>query len=322
MTLAEIKALIRADIDKSDTLIRDQLRSDVFLINQIGHHIIHAGGKRLRPLLTLLCARSLEYQGDNHAALGAIIEFIHTATLLHDDVVDHSSLRRGQETANEAFGSTASVLTGDFLYSRAFQMMVNIGEMRVMRVLADATNKIAEGEVMQLLNCNNPDTREADYYNVIYCKTAKLFEAACQLGAIIAGADQQTEQACVTYGKYLGNAFQLADDVLDYTASSAEMGKHIGDDLAEGKPTLPLIYALQHADASERALIARAVREADPELSNDIIDIVKKCGAIDYTLASASEAAEQARNAIAVIPPSEYRRALESLCDLAVSRRH
>ena len=322
MTLNEIKSLMQSEIISTDNLITSQLKSDVVLINQIGHYIINSGGKRLRPLLTLLCSKALNYKGEDHYTLAAIIEFIHTATLLHDDVVDHSDLRRGEKTANNVFGNAASVLTGDFLYSRSFQMMVGINNMRVMNILADATNKIAEGEVLQLLNCNNPDTSETEYYNVIYCKTAKLFEAACQLPAIIQHSAQEVEQALMNYGKYLGNAFQLADDILDYTSSAEEMGKNIGDDLAEGKPTLPLIYALAQSDSSDRALLYQAIKNADTSHITEIINIVKRSGGIDYTMKAAKQAAKQAINCLEQIPDTPYKTALMSLCHLAVSRKN
>lgn len=320
MTLSEIKSLLKPEIDKTDHLIATQLHSDVVLINQIGQYIIHAGGKRLRPLLTLLCSKALNYKGENHYTLAAIIEFIHTATLLHDDVVDESDLRRGEKTANNVFGNAASVLTGDFLYSRSFQMMVGINNMSVMNVLADATNKISEGEVLQLLNCNNPDTTEDDYFNVIYCKTAKLFEAACQLSAIINDSDSQVQKALADYGKYLGNAFQLADDILDYTSSAEQMGKNIGDDIAEGKPTLPLIYALKHGDNRQKTLLEEAIKNADTSHIDEIIDIVRSSGGIEYTLSAAEKAYQKAIDTLSFLESSEYKQALIALCELAVNR--
>ncbi len=321
MTLKDIKILMEDEIKITDKLIETQLHSDVVLINQISQYIIHSGGKRIRPLLTLLCAKALDYKDDHHYTLSAIIEFIHTATLLHDDVVDHSDLRRGEKTANNVFGNAASVLTGDFLYSRSFQMMVSIDNMRVMNILADATNKIAEGEVLQLLNCNNPDTTEKDYYNVIYCKTAKLFEAACQLAAVITHSNKDVETALINYGKYLGNAFQLADDILDYTSSAEEMGKNIGDDLAEGKPTLPLIYALEHGNSDQKALITNAIKNADTTHISEIIDIVKNSGGVEYTLDAANKASQMAIDSILILPESAYKNSLVSLSKLAVARK-
>jgi len=322
MTLEKIKSLMKSEIEITDNLIVEQLKSDVVLINQIGQYIIHSGGKRLRPLLTLICAKALDYHGQDHTSLAAIIEFIHTATLLHDDVVDHSDLRRGKKTANNVFGNAASVLTGDFLYSRSFQMMVKLENMRVMKILADATNKIAEGEVLQLLNCNNPDTTEADYYDVIYGKTAKLFEAACQLSAVIQNSDDHIEKAMINYGKHLGNAFQLADDILDYTSSAEEMGKNIGDDLAEGKPTLPLIYALANSNGSEQGLLTNAIKNADTTNIDQVISIVKKSGGIEYTISAAEQASLKAINSLSVIPDSNYKQALIALSRLAVSRKN
>jgi octaprenyl-diphosphate synthase len=321
MTLTEIKSLMANDIKVTDKLITEQLHSDVVLINQIGHYIINSGGKRIRPLLTLLCARALDYEGEHHHTLAAIIEFIHTATLLHDDVVDHSDLRRGEKTANNVFGNAASVLTGDFLYSRSFQMMVSINNMRIMNILADATNKIAEGEVLQLLNCNNPDTTEKDYYNVIYCKTAKLFEAACQLAAVVTRSDEKIEKALINYGKHLGNAFQLADDILDYTSSAEEMGKNIGDDLAEGKPTLPLIFALEHGTDKQKTLISGAIKNADTTYIQEIIDIVKNSGGVEYTLDAANKASRDAIDSLSILPESQYKESLISLSKLAVERK-
>ncbi|MDC0534493.1 octaprenyl diphosphate synthase [Francisellaceae bacterium] len=321
MTLTEIKSLMANDIKVTDKLITEQLHSDVVLINQIGHYIINSGGKRIRPLLTLLCARALDYKSAHHHTLAAIIEFIHTATLLHDDVVDHSDLRRGEKTANNVFGNAASVLTGDFLYSRSFQMMVSINNMRIMNILADATNKIAEGEVLQLLNCNNPDTTEKDYYNVIYCKTAKLFEAACQLAAVVTKSDEKIEKALINYGKHLGNAFQLADDILDYTSSAEEMGKNIGDDLAEGKPTLPLIFALEHGTDKQKALISGAIKNADTTHIQEIIDIVKNSGGVEYTLDAANKASRDAIDSLSILPESQYKESLISLSKLAVERK-
>ena len=254
-SLEEFREPVAHEWANVNRLIIQRLGSDVALVNQVAHHIVHGGGKRLRPLTTLLAARACGYEGDEHILSAAIIEFIHTATLLHDDVVDDSSLRRGHKTANEIFGNHASVLVGDFLYSRAFQMMVEIGELRILDILANATNTIAEGEVLQLMNCNNPDITEADYIEIVYRKTAKLFEAGTRIGAILANLDNIGEKALIAYGRHLGLAFQLVDDALDYDATTEELGKNIGDDLAEGKPTLPLIYAMDNGRAAERHLI-------------------------------------------------------------------
>jgi octaprenyl-diphosphate synthase len=305
----------------ADKRVREELKSDVALINQLGEYLVAAGGKRLRPLVVLLAARACGAQGPRHVELAAIIEFIHTATLLHDDVVDGSELRRGRDTANAVWGNPASVLTGDFLYSRAFQMMVKVDDMRVMQVMADATNRIAEGEVMQLLNCHDPDTTEARYTEVIHRKTATLFEAGARLGAVVAKRPAAEEQALAAYGRHLGVAFQLIDDVLDYSATAEEMGKNIGDDLAEGKPTLPLIHALQHTDGQERALLRSAVEEGGLDHVKEVIRIVTRGGALDYTRARALEESRMARECLQVLPPSAYRSALEELAEFAVSRR-
>ena len=263
MDIKNIQALTQNDMTAVNDLIYSQINSDVALINQLGVYIVNAGGKRMRPMLTVLAARAFDYKGDEHIAIAAIIEFIHTATLLHDDVVDESNMRRGRETANALFGNSASVLVGDFLYTRSFQMMTKLGNMKIMDILSDATNIVAEGEVLQLMNCNDPDTTEESYFDVIYCKTAKLFEAATRLAAVIAGQDQVIEKAMQEYGKYLGTAFQLVDDIMDYTADAKAMGKNIGDDLAEGKPTLPLLYAMQHGNEQQTKLIRDAIEHCN-----------------------------------------------------------
>lgn len=323
MTLDEIQRLSAADMTAVNQHIFSQLNSDVALINQLGIYIVNSGGKRLRPLLAVLAARALGYEGDQHISVAAIIEFIHTSTLLHDDVVDESTLRRGKETANALFGNQASVLVGDFLYSRSFQMMVSLNNMQVMQVLADATNIIAEGEVLQLMNVNDPDTTEQSYMQVIYCKTAKLFEAATQLAAVISGQSPAVESAMKAYGMHLGTAFQLVDDVLDYQADTAELGKNIGDDLAEGKPTLPLIYALKHGSASQQQLIKDAITEGNGMTHlNDILAALEETGAFHYTRSIALQEAEKAKAALAVLPDSTYKHALSALADLAVSRNH
>ncbi|WP_119328142.1 octaprenyl diphosphate synthase [Cysteiniphilum halobium] len=322
LTLKHIQQLSAHDIQQNNQVIIDQLSSDVVLINQISQYIIHSGGKRLRPLLLMLAARALAYKGQDHTKAAAIIEFIHTATLLHDDVVDASDLRRGKETANNVFGNAASVLTGDFLYSRAFQMMVELNQMQIMQILADATNKIAEGEVLQLLNCNNPEITEAQYMQVIYCKTAKLFESACDVASVIAGASEEEQTALHQYGMHLGNAFQIADDILDYTADSKALGKNIGDDLAEGKTTLPVIYALKNAQAQDQRLIRQAIEQGHHPEMLKIIDIIKDTGAIGYAIGKAEQAAQSAIDALDTLKESEYKDALIALANIAVERTH
>ncbi|MDX3775048.1 octaprenyl diphosphate synthase [Chromatiaceae bacterium AAb-1] len=322
MTLEDIRQLSQSDMDAVDQHIFSQLASDVALINQLGIYIVNSGGKRLRPLLTVLAARAFGYQGNQHITLATIIEFIHTSTLLHDDVVDESTLRRGKETANAVFGNQASVLVGDFLYSRSFQQMVSLNNMRVMQILADATNIIAEGEVLQLMNVNDPDTTEERYMQVIYCKTAKLFEAATQLGAIISEQPEPVVNAMKLYGMHLGTAFQLIDDVLDYQADIAELGKNIGDDLAEGKPTLPLIYALQHGTEQQQQLIRQAITEGNGMAHlQDIMAALHETRAFDYTSAIARQEADKARQALSILPQSPYKDALLSLAEIAVSRK-
>jgi len=322
MDMDGVKALVKDDMQIVDRLIQNRLQSNVVLINQLGHYIVTNGGKRMRPILLILSAHACGYQGDQHCNLAAVVEFIHTATLLHDDVVDNSSLRRGKETANHLWGNEASVLTGDFLYSRAFQMMVESGSMRVMEVLADATNVIAEGEVMQLLNCHEPGTSEAQYMEVIQCKTAKLFEAATRLGAILSNRPPQEEEALACYGKHLGTAFQLIDDALDYSADSGAIGKNIGDDLAEGKPTLPLIYALQHAKPEQQTIIYQAILQGSKENLATIQNAIESSGAIAYTIASAQREADKAINALDQLPPSLYAQALACLASFTVQRSY
>lgn len=322
MNLSSIHALSAQDMQAVNAFILEQLSSDVVLINQIGAHIIHSGGKRLRPMLVVLAARALGYEGTDHIALAAIIEFIHTATLLHDDVVDVSDKRRGQDTANALWGNAASVLTGDFLYSRSFEMMVALDSMTVMRILSRATNRIAEGEVLQLLNCNNPDTSEEEYLEVIVRKTAVLFEAGCRLGAIIAQTSPKIEQALSAYGLHLGTAFQLVDDALDYSATSEQLGKNLGDDLAEGKPTLPLIRAMAKGTAEQSQLIRDAITNGGRDQIGPILDIIASTGAIEYTARLAQQEAELAKQALNPLPASEYRDALAFLADYAVSRTY
>ena len=322
MDIAHIRAPIADDLQAVNALIRRELHSDVVLINQLASYIIDSGGKRLRPVTVLLATRACGYAGDAHIAAAAIVEFIHTATLLHDDVVDESSLRRGRQTANAIWGNQASVLVGDFLYSRSFQMMVDIGSMRVMEILADTTNTIAEGEVLQLLNCHDADTSEERYMAVIHSKTAKLFEAAAQLGAVLADRPREEELALGRYGMHLGTAFQLIDDVLDYSASSAELGKNIGDDLAEGKPTLPLIHAMRHGTAEEARVIREAIEQGGLEYIDIVTRTIESTGALDYTARLASDEADRAIASLAMLPESPAREAMLGLARFAVSRRY
>jgi len=320
-TFEDVKDLANDDMLAVDHLIRKSLQSDVALVSQVSAYIVTSGGKRLRPLIVLLAAQALGYTGKQHIAAAAIIEFIHTATLLHDDVVDGSSRRRGQDTANTVFGNQASVLVGDFLYSRAFQMMVDIGHMPVMRILADATNTIAAGEVMQLMNVHDPDVSEENYSQVIYRKTARLFEAGAQIAALLANRDPGDEKAMMTYGQCLGTAFQLIDDALDYDASPDELGKNLGDDLAEGKPTLPLIYAMENGSPAERALIRDAIESDGLEKLREVQAIIESTGALKYTTACAREAADQAIASLSGIPDSDYKEAMIAIADFAVKRR-
>jgi len=323
MDLTAIRQLTDTDMQAVNQLIYKQLESDVALINQLGFYIINGGGKRLRPLLSILAARAIDYQGQQHVKLAAIIEFIHTASLLHDDVVDESTLRRGRETANALFGNSASVLVGDFLYTRSFQMMTELDSMPVLKVLADTTNVLAEGEVLQLMNCNDPDTTEDTYMRVIYCKTAKLFEAATLLAAVLADAPPEWQQALGDYGKFLGTAFQLTDDLLDYTAETDELGKNIGDDLAEGKPTLPLIYAMEYGDEQAKKLIKTAIEKADgTQAINEIIAALHACGALEYTQKKAEQEAQKAIDSLSVLPDTDYKQALISLAHLSVNRKN
>ena len=303
-----------------DEVIRKRLSSRVALIDQISGYIVGAGGKRIRPRLVLLFAEALGFDGPERYELAAIVEFIHTATLLHDDVVDESALRRGRATANATFGNAASVLVGDFLYSRAFQMMVSLDRMRVLDVLADATNVIAEGEVLQLMNMHDPDLAVADYLQVIRFKTAKLFEASARLGAVLADAAPDVEEACAAYGRSLGTAFQLMDDLLDYEGNSDELGKNVGDDLREGKPTLPLLLAMERAGENERALIRHAIEQGEQNRLSDIVAIVRKTGALDATRDAAQAEADIARAALDGLPESDARQALLDLCVRAAHR--
>ena len=325
MKPSELFPILASDLAETDRVIRQRLGSEVVLINSIADYIIGAGGKRMRPLLLLLVARALGYKGaSNHYLLAAVVEFIHTATLLHDDVVDESALRRGRQTANAAFGNPASVLVGDFLYSRAFQMMVEVDDMRVMKVLADATNTIAEGEVLQLINCNDPDTDEARYMQVIRYKTAQLFEAAARLGAILCNAAPEVEAAAAKYGRRLGTAFQLIDDVLDYSGVTGEIGKNVGDDLREGKPTLPLIHVMLRGDTTERALVRHAIEQGSTADFEPIMAAIHRTGALAYTRERAATEAAGARAAVATLLPegsaSGYRDALLYFAAYSIER--
>ena len=317
-----LTASIAADMEAVNAVIRRQLHSEVALVNQIADYIISAGGKRIRPVLVLLVAKAYGYRGVHHHHLAAVIEFIHTATLLHDDVVDESALRRGRETANAMFGNAASVLVGDFVYSRAFQMMVEVGNMRVMQILANATNVIAEGEVLQLLNMHDPDVNEARYLEVIRSKTAKLFEAAAQLGALIAGASEAQVEAAAEYGRSLGTAFQLVDDALDYSGNAIDIGKNVGDDLREGKPTLPLIYLMEHGSAEQRELVRACIENGDETHFDVILKAITTSGALDYTMSEAAKAGRRAMDALAGLPDSEFKESLLDLSRFAVDRNH
>ncbi|EGU34739.1 octaprenyl-diphosphate synthase [Vibrio sp. N418] len=321
MDFKAIQTLTASDMAKVNETIQAQLNSDVSLINQLGFYIVSGGGKRIRPLLAVLTARALGYQGEAHTTSAAFIEFIHTATLLHDDVVDESDMRRGKATANAAFGNAASVLVGDFIYTRSFQMMTELGSLKILKLMSDAVNVIAEGEVLQLMNCNNPDTTEENYMQVIYSKTARLFEAATQIGAILTDSPAEVELALQNYGKYLGTAFQLIDDVMDYTSDGEDMGKNVGDDLAEGKPTLPLLHAMHNGDKEQAAMIREAIEKSNGmDRLNDILAVMDQTGSLDYTRQKANEEADKAIAELAVLPESEYKQALITLAHLSVNR--
>jgi octaprenyl-diphosphate synthase len=320
MDITTIRQLIADDMSSVDSLIIESLKSDVVLINQIGAYIVHSGGKRLRPMIVLLAANASGYQGKHHIDLAAIIEFIHTATLLHDDVVDGSELRRNRETANAVWGNEASVLVGDFLYSRSFEMMVEVGEMKVMEILSHATNRIAEGEVLQLLNVHNPETSEADYMEVIKRKTATLFEAGARLGGIVAGSSEIEQQALADYGLHLGIAFQLVDDALDYDSSNSEIGKNIGDDLAEGKPTLPLIQAMLKSSPADRKRLEEIIENGGLDQIDFVMQTIQQTDAIEYTKEIARKEAELAKTALNALPETPYRQALAALADFSVAR--
>lgn len=316
----DVMTLTNADMEKVNGHLKSQLNSDVILINQIAAYIINNGGKRLRPVLHVLLAQALEYQGEQHINLAAVIELIHTATLLHDDVVDESEMRRGEKTSHEIWGNSASVLVGDFLYSKSFQMMIQADSMQVMRILSDATNKISEGEVQQLLNIGNLNITERDYYQIIANKTAKLFEAACELAGVIAHQEQQNLKQLGQYGMYLGTAFQIADDVLDYTADDESLGKNLGDDFSEGKLTLPLIYLLKYGSEHQHATITQAIEDPDNANFENIKKMVTTSEAIDYTLSQAQKYSNKAKETIVTLPDSKAKQALLFICDYAWKR--
>ncbi len=326
MRTPSLPPAIVADLADMDRLIGQRLRSEVVLVNTVADYIVGAGGKRLRPVMLLLSARALGYGGRpqhaaaHHVLLATVVEFIHTATLLHDDVVDESELRRGRQTANAAFGNAASVLVGDFLYSRAFQMMVEVDRMQVMRILADATNTIAEGEVLQLMNCNDPDVDEERYLKVIRYKTARLFEAAARLGAVLCDASSEVEEAAAEYGRRIGTAFQLIDDVLDYSGVTADIGKNVGDDLREGKPTLPLIHVMRHGAPEQREQVREAIRQGHTEHFDAIMAAIGSTGALDYARRRARAEVDAGRAALEHFPDGEHRSALIALAEHAVER--
>lgn len=319
-SLQQVTDLTSQEMALVNQSIRAHLNSKVVLINQIAEYIISNGGKRLRPMLVILASKALGYSGNNHINLAAIIELIHTATLLHDDVVDESELRRGNKTSHEIWGNSASVLVGDYLYSKSFQMMVKVDQMDIMSVLSDATNRIAEGEVQQLLNIGRLDITENEYYTVIDHKTAKLFEAACHLAAILTAQNEHNTQALIEYGKNLGIAFQIADDALDYNGSTQLIGKNLGDDLSEGKLTLPLIYMLNHGTQNQKQLIKNAIKKSTPEVLQHISDQIKTSGALDYTLEKAQHFAERAQAALAPLDNNLYKSSLDFLCKIAWQR--
>jgi len=321
MNLEQIIDLTEKDMAAVNATILEQLNSDVALINQLGHYIISGGGKRIRPMIAVLAAKALNYSGDKHVTVAALIEFIHTATLLHDDVVDESDMRRGKATANAAFGNAASVLVGDFIYTRAFQMMTDLESMPVLALMAKAVNVIAEGEVLQLMNCNDPDITEETYMQVIYSKTARLFEAAAQSSAMLAGGNEQQIVALQDYGRYLGTAFQLIDDLLDYDADGETLGKNTGDDLNEGKPTLPLLHAMKQGDPEQSAMIRQAIEQGNGRhLLEPVLAAMHQWGSLEYTRSRAEEEADKAIAALQILPESPHRIALEALAHIAVKR--
>ena len=317
---SEIHSLMKSDMEKTDNILIDRLNSNVDLINQMSHYIIASGGKRIRPLLLLLCARATNYGGTEHHAMAVVIELIHTATLLHDDVVDESTTRRNQDTANELWGNAASVLVGDFLYSRAFEILVEPNSMSIMRILSKATNQIAEGEVLQLLNIRNANVSQTKYFNVIEQKTARLFEAACKIGALLSDSSEKTINSLGDFGLHLGIAFQIIDDALDYESNSTTMGKEVGDDLSEGKITLPMIYALEKTSGSENKILRDAIKTADASNIDKIINILCSVNAFEFTQKIAENESHKALKSLKNIPDSEYRSALKLLCELSQNR--
>ena len=322
MNLEQINELTAQDMADVNATILDQLNSDVSLINQLGHYIISGGGKRIRPMIAVLAARAVnDYGGKQHIAVAALIEFIHTATLLHDDVVDESDMRRGKATANAAFGNAASVLVGDFIYTRAFQMMTSLGSLRVLALMSEAVNVIAEGEVLQLMNCNDPDITEESYMRVIYSKTARLFEAAAQSSAILAGATPEQEKALQDYGRFIGTAFQLIDDLLDYSADGETLGKNVGDDLSEGKPTLPLLHAMRNGTPEQSSMIRKAIEEGNGRhLLEPVLETMRQNGSLEWTRHVAEQEADKAIMSLKVLPESPWRSALEALAHMSVQR--
>lgn len=321
MNLEKINELTAQDMAGVNATILEQLNSDVQLISQLGYYIVSGGGKRIRPMIAVLAARTLGYEGNAHVTLAALIEFIHTATLLHDDVVDESDMRRGKATANAAFGNAASVLVGDFIYTRAFQMMTSLGSLPVLEVMSEAVNVIAEGEVLQLMNVNDPDITEESYMRVIYSKTARLFEAAAQCAALLANADNAQVQALQDYGRYLGTAFQLIDDLLDYSADGERLGKNVGDDLNEGKPTLPLLHAMRNGSPEQAKMIREAIEQGNGRhLLEPVLAAMAACGSLEWTRQRAEEEADKAISALAILPDSPYREALTALAHTAVQR--
>ncbi len=319
--LSDIQSLIKSDLQKTDEILINRLSSNVALINQMSHYIIHAGGKRLRPLLLLLCARATGYQGTHHYLMAVVIELIHTATLLHDDIVDESSTRRGKDTVNKVWGNAPSILVGDFLYSRAFEIMIEPNLMSIMYILSKTTNNIAEGEVLQLLNCQNAELTEIEYYAVIKQKTACLFQAATQIGGLLSDVNKTQETALKNYGLHLGNAFQIIDDVLDYESDAKTIGKEVGDDLSEGKTTLPMIYALSHTSGNDKQLLKNAINQADNSKIVQVIKILQSVKAFDYTRNQAYKSAQLAKQSLNLIPNSDYKDALILLCDLSLQRQ-
>lgn len=321
MNLEQINELTAQDMADVNATILEQLNSEVSLINQLGYYIISGGGKRIRPMIAVLAARAVNYTGKQHVTVAALIEFIHTATLLHDDVVDESDMRRGKATANAAFGNAASVLVGDFIYTRAFQMMTSLGSLRVLALMSEAVNVIAEGEVLQLMNCNDPDITEESYMRVIYSKTARLFEAAAQSSAILASASPEQEKALQDYGRFIGTAFQLIDDLLDYSADGKTLGKNVGDDLSEGKPTLPLLHAMRHGTPEQAQMIRGAIEQGNGRhLLEDVLETMRQCGSLEWTRQAAEHEADKAIEALSVLPESPWRSALEALAHMSVQR--